>query len=221
MSQIEMKRIGAFARLDFYTIKPYLKSFYLMIVILVLFFLFLRSVSILAAMAMVSLVTISSYPFTIGEKNNMDILYSTLSLKRKDVVIGRYVFMLFIEIAGMSLIFLLSLVMQYFFKTTYEMMEVFITLCILLAISLSVAAIQYPIYFKIGYTKAKFMAMLPLFMIFGLIIISPFFIQNMETVIEMADSNIMLIGGIAVLLGFVFLAISCWVSCKLYQKRDL
>ncbi len=89
----------AFARLDFITIKPYLtvKNLIIFAMVAAAINLYMggsASIGIIMAYATVYV----SYPFALGEKNGVDMLYSTLSISRGNVVAGRYIFALFHKI---------------------------------------------------------------------------------------------------------------------------
>lgn len=99
----------------------------------------------------------------------IDSLYTVLSIERKTVVSGRYLFTLVLNICfgllAYAFSFIGSLLLQKEFNSNEALM---VTIVVFLVYSI-IQAIQLPIYFKLGYTKAKFIAYLPfigLFLLF-------------------------------------------------------
>ncbi|MDV0446579.1 hypothetical protein MsAg5_04240 [Methanosarcinaceae archaeon Ag5] len=220
-----MNKILSVARLDFYTIKPYQKSLFGMVLIWLVLFLVFRSIGMIAAILMISLTLFATYPFSIGERYGLDTLYSTLSVKRKHVVIGRYAFAFLIELIGTIVVLILAVLPIFNAWEDITISEFLVVICILYAICALVIAAQYPIFFKYGYTKSKLFAYLPLMLIFLASTSIPLLIEfsNLDpaTLFDIAASNIYLIGIGFVVVGLVLQVLSCLLSCKLYEKRDL
>ncbi|MDR0897487.1 MAG: ABC-2 transporter permease [Oscillospiraceae bacterium] len=162
-----MHKLGAFIRLDFGTIKPYLTIKSLLIFGAVA--LFLSSVNGSMPMSigigfMLGTLFIG-YPFAIGEKCNLDALYTTLAIDRKTVVLGRYLFALLLNAFCVL------------FSAVFAALGVFGTralgifqgggggsvgaITLLAGLLLLVQMLQLPMFFKLGYTRAKFMNLLP------------------------------------------------------------
>jgi len=168
-----------------------------------------------------------SYPFSVGEKNGMDTLYATLPLKRRNVVMGRYVFVLCLEIIGMIFVLLLSVLLATVFRTDVNIMETLFSLCVLSAVFSLIVSLQYPIYFKLGYAKAKIYAYIPLLIIFLLIMLVAAAAgrlaatSNLDTIWAVISASPYLMYGLPIGIGLLLLVLSCALSCKLYEKRDI
>jgi hypothetical protein len=161
-----MNKLGAFIRLDFGTIKPYLTIKNLVIFGAVAMFLSAvnGSVNMSIGIGFMFGTLFTGYPFAIAEKNNLDALYTTLSVNRKTVVLGRYLFVLLLN-AGCILF---SFVFATFGVLVARVLGIFqdggdsfLAAVILSGVLLLVQILQLPIFFKLGYTKAKFMSVLP------------------------------------------------------------
>jgi len=223
-----MNRIAHFIYLDFYTINAYKRSLYLLILIGLVMGVIIGSVSSLPAIIMMGILVVVSTPFSVGEKNRLDTLYATLPLTRKSVVIGRYAFTFSMEVVGAIFGLLLSVALSVIFTIDLNVTEILSSLCIVLAVFSLVISLQYPLYFKLGYTKAQpFTYILFIIGILATIVWSPGISENfallsgLNTLWEGFSANPYLMYGLSVGIGFLFLALSCVLSCRLYQKRDI
>jgi hypothetical protein len=162
-----VKKSLLLVRLDLYTIKPYLTLKNLGIYIGVAFIVSYSSTGAgaLIGMMMGFALMYTSYPFVVGEKSGMDILYAMLSVKRKSVVLGRYLFAFaFIVCVGVFAVFF-SYVLLTARQVSFNAVDSFTTLLVLFLLFSVISAVQLPIFFRYGYTKAKFLAYLPFVML--------------------------------------------------------
>lgn len=162
-----MSKLGAFVRLDFMTIKPYFTVKNLLIFAGIAVFLSAvnGTVDMSLGIGFMLGTLFISYPFTIGEKSNMDAFYITLSINRKTVVLGRYLFVMLLNFCCLAFSFVFAVfgvfgakavgVLQNGGGSALPIMLVFSGAMIL------VQAMQLPIYFRLGYAKAKFLSIVP------------------------------------------------------------
>jgi hypothetical protein len=221
-----MNKTLSFVKLDFLALKPYRRSLFYLVGLGLVLGVALKSVSTLSSMFMVGLLLVMSYPFAIAEKNSTDKLYSTLSLKRKDVVIGRYVFVMLAVLAGMLIVLCESVLISALFSLDMAINELLFTLCVLGFVISATASIQYPLFFKLGYTKAKVFTYLPLILVAVLIGILPSISETLpdfdwNTFFTSLSIKPLLMYGAPVVVSLALLAVSCAISCGLYEKRDL
>jgi hypothetical protein len=161
-----MNKLTEFVRLDFITIKPYFTVKNLLIYAVMALFLTTMSENPASGMGVgVMLGTMfMGYPFALSEKSNMDALYATLSVNRKTVVLGRYIFALLLNVCAILLSAGMGTVGQFAlnaYRGTTGTGDAFAAFFVLFALFLLIQAIQLPIFFKIGYTKAKFLSIIP------------------------------------------------------------
>jgi hypothetical protein len=227
-----MNKIKSFVRLDFVTVKPYftIKNLLIYVAIAVYMAIMSKNISSSIGVGMMLATMFVSYPFTLAEKNNMDALYVTLGVDRKTVVKGRYVFALLLNLCAVVFVSAFSLTALGFINSLGNVEELWGTLGATLALSavfLVVQATQIPMYFKLGYTKAKFMSILPFFMIMafvGYLVMSGQQGDGMPdwaiTFFQNLVEDLWAIGVVAV----AFLAAVVFVSYKLslafYRKRE-
>ena len=165
-----MSKLKSFVGLDFVTIRPYFMAKNLLIYAAVAVFMSIVSGSI-ASGAMIGVMygmMFMGYPFALGEKGNLDALYTTLSLDRKTVVTGRYIFTLALNLCTIIAAFALSaigVISASFISGSPGYGGITVeALWLLIAVAAAFFVMQsmlLPVYFKLGYTKAKFFTIVP------------------------------------------------------------
>ena len=224
-----MYKALSFIRLDYFTVKPYLTIKNLLIFAVVALTMTVGNSGAGAAigMLMAFAALYASYPFAMSEKNGMDVLYATLSIKRNTVVLGRYLFTLMLDIGAGLFAFVFSSITMTLLQREIELTRILLTAAALFLVFSIIQAIQLPLYFKWGYTKAKLLAYLPFIVLplaifagsnlFGNIFLldwvaewSAWFMENMTAAV--------LTGAVAWL---AVMILSYGISRSLYRKRDL
>lgn len=223
-----MSRTLSFARLDYLTIKPYLtlKSIALLLIVIAFVSFGTGESSMLIGMLMMYGTIYASYPFAVGEKNGIDTLYATLPLKKGNIVAGRYIFAIFLNISTGAIAFAVSAILMPVLKKGFNWKEILITVLICLFIFSVLEAIQLPIYFKLGYAKAKFLAYLPL-AVFPAAVIAISVVAGKENSLEFlnnvflwAEGNVLFTVTIAVALWMLLLLSSGLLSYRFYKSRQ-
>ena len=159
-----MNEILSFAKLDYITIKCYLTFKNLVMFLLIFTFMgyFTGEVAAPIGMMMMYSTIYASYPFAVGDTNGIDTLYATLPITRKNIVIGRYVFALCLNVIVGIIGFVISGFLMVLLGKGYNWKETAIVLLFCFAAFSILEFVQLPIYFKLGYAKAKFLVYLPL-----------------------------------------------------------
>jgi len=168
-----------------------------------------------------------SYPFAVGENNGIDALYATLSVKRSTVVLGRYLFALVLDVCGGLFAYLFTAVIWTVLGKEFNARESLAVTLAIFGIYSVMQAIQLPIFFKLGYMKAKFLAYLPLAGMPLLVVIFSNLLKDVISFEQITD----LVGwfaknpAVAILLGVVLwclvIGFSYRISVSHYAKRDL
>jgi len=231
-----MNKLFSFIRLDFITVKPYLTIKTLPVYGLVVIFMAAMSGSTVSGISfgMVIGTMFSGFPFAVGERSNLDSLYITLSVGRKMVVAGRYLYALLINICAIAFAFVMSTVgltaarMANINITATELTatEMFWIVLVLAAVFIIVQAVQLPIYFKVGYAKAQFINIIPFVLIgIGYFVILNFYGKDSGSGAAINDalsaffsSKVWGLAILAVLAILVF--ISYRLSAAFYNKRE-
>ena len=223
-----MSKALSFMRLDFITIKPYmtLKSMLILIGAAVVLGINNSASTIISGYMMMFAVMYSSYPFALGEKNNIDSLYATLPLNKRSIVLGRYGFVVAFDIVVGITAFVFSAVMDIAMQRPFDSITALLTITVLFAVCTFFQSIQLPIYFKLGYTKAKVAAYVP-FMLVPLIVLGIGWLVEEQTLMNTLNNAfawaadnmaITVVVGIAVWAAMMF--VSYRLSFGFYRKRE-
>lgn len=220
-----MKDIRKIIKLDYLSIRPYFTIKNLVIFVGLAFFYSYLAKSPTATFTMPILFALmfSTYPFLVGDEAGIDSLYRVFGIEANHVVYGRYVFGFllssFCVVLGMGLFIASALLFKYSIEFHGIENNIFVSYFI---INL-VVAIQYPLYFKYGYTKAKGLAIIP-FMLFAILgfVLSQFKNQLFAMFLAMTKNEfsqfLFFLSLLIVLLLVFFLSIT--LSTKIYRKRD-
>lgn len=222
-----MNKTISFVSLDFKSLKPYKKVLYSYIAMVIFLGVANDSLSALFFMVMFGVMAILSYPFVISEKNNLDILYSTLSLERKNIVIGRYIFPLIIETTAVVLLLLFANIKSNFAPIDMTTNEMLINLSFSAMFLSVIISFQYPAFFKMGYTKARLFNYVPLLLVFVFLGILQLLVDKLNIDInwiginQFFEGHLTLMIVLSIIIGIISLVISCMISIKIYDKKDI
>ena len=168
------------------------------------------------------------YPFLAAEKNNLNVLYSVLPTTRKSIVLGRHLFALITVFVATLISFLGSMLLPLIAKQDIVMNENILTLCLITALSLIMTGIQYPLYFKLGYSKARIISLIPVVIIFAVAmfittVTKGLFGWNIDLtgMLDFVFKNAVLSCVVALIVSILSICVSCVLSCKLYEKKDI
>ena len=154
-------------------------------------------------------------------------MYSTLSLERKNVVIGRYIFPLLIETMVIVLLLIFVNIKSNFVPVGMTIDEILIYLSLSFMFVSLIISFQYPLFFKMGYTKARLFTYVPLLLVFVFLGILQLLVDKLNIDInwiainQFIKGNLILMIVLSVLIGIVSLVISCMISIKIYGRKDL
>lgn len=214
-------------KLDFMMIKNYLvKNIALLLVMSIFISVMNKNVIMILGMMGIYGVMVLSYPFVLQEKNGIDNFYGTLSLNRKIIVRGRYLFTIGLGILSgvISLVSCIVLNKVMNFGMTIE--EILFTAIIMFGIYIILASLQLPIYFKFGYTKAKMYAMFPIFLMSMIVIGGTTIITERPELMEkinhlgiMIENNSLAVGVMVVAAVLLIMEVSIIISSKFYEER--
>ena len=218
----------SFVKLDFITVKPFfdVRNLLMLLIAPVVLSINNTSGSIIIGIIMAAALLYSSYPFAVGEKNGIDQLYFTLPMNKRNVVLGRYGFVVALDVIGGIAACVLLFVLQTITQQTFNLQETLLTTLVLFAVYTFFQAIQLPLYFKLGYAKAKFLAYVPfaLFPLFIIVIGSVFsevdWTGMVENILLRMSDNQFLTAAICVIIWTAIMFISYSVSFYCYKKRE-
>lgn len=208
-------------KLDIISMKPFytLKNLIIILAIFIYISFINKSPMGLVSMTLFFAVVFSSNPFLLGENSGIDALYKIFSINSKKVVIARYILagliFIVVSLVGFSIYAIVSLIKN--MPMGLDMLMVIGIDFVLYAIVISV---QYPIYFKYGYAKARIFSFLPLFIIAAIGMILGYFINDFGPILNFVLENQRMIIVALFILVALFLIISIKLSIKFYKQRD-
>lgn len=157
-----MSMIFAMVKLDFRLIRSYSKSLLLLIFVIgPLFSIAFHNTSMMAMYLLLSLVMTLSYPFAVTEKRGAAQLYDTLPLSAGQRVWGRYAFAAALTALGLVLYGVLIPSMSLILSLPVDAGELVFHLTLIATAAFLIAAYQFPMFFLLGYDKARLWAYVP------------------------------------------------------------
>lgn len=170
-------------------------------------------------MSMFFAMIFSAYPFLVGDNSGIDGIYRLFSIDSKNVVLARYILALFIYVLA-SIIGLIYYLIVSIIKSYPIDMDILINFGVNFLVFAIIISLQYPIYFKFGYIKAKTWTILPIIILGILGGAVGFLVKDIGEVINFAYQNKELIIISAIILVILIIAISIKLSIKFYKQRD-
>ncbi len=213
-----MTGFSRITRLDFFTMKSQFLA-YLSLVAIVLMFEFIgSSFTVLCITGAWFVALMSSNIFAIQEKNGLDRLYGSVSVRLQDIVLGRYIFMFLNYLVSFLAVIVLHFGFVLYRNTAFEALDIMLGFCLSFLVFSAITGIQMPLFFKMGYTKAKVWSLIPFIAVMVLVVI-PSFVSALSGVIEFMQSHkgVLILGSILVSCSIQF--ISYHIAVILYRKR--
>lgn len=211
---------GAFriAKLDFFTMKSQAVLYAIMVLIIVMFSIMDSSITVSFITGAWFTALMASNIFVIQEKNNLNRLYSSVSVELKDIVLGRYIFAFSNYVISLVTVIAVSLIVSLFRDMFIDVSNILLGFSLSLLIYSIITGIQMPLFFKLGYTKAKIWAVVP-FLVVMLLVIIPSFITVLSTFIQSVMSNQSMIIAVGIVASGVIQLISYKIAVIAYRKR--
>ena len=216
-----MSNILKSTKLDIALVKPYFKIICFTLLLPIVFTAINRSLLTGVSFAMCFIAMTTGYTFSIAEKNNMERLFGILPVRKSELVIGRYVFVL-----AMGLISLIiSLIAQpLVLKVLGETVGVFdiVTAAIAGVFLFALYTVfQIPGYYKYGSIKGRVFMYIPVagFLI-TLLLISKNPVGENKLLFTVINSPVLLML-LAVIFVIVMYVISILVSIKILKNKEM
>ena len=216
-----MSNILKSTKLDIALVKPYFKIICFTLLLPIVFTAINRSLLTGVSFAMCFIAMTTGYTFSIAEKNNMERLFGILPVRKSELVIGRYVFVL-----AMGLISLIiSLIAQpLVLKVLGETVGVFdiVTAAIAGVFLFALYTVfQIPGYYKYGSIKGRVFMYIPVagFLI-TLLLISKSPVGENKLLFTVINSPVLLML-LAVIFVIAMYVISILVSIKILKNKEM
>lgn len=213
-----MTGIMRMLKLDFFTIKSQIISYLSLVVIILMFECIGSPFFVLCITGAWFVVLISSNIFAIQEKNNMDFLYGSVSIRLNDIIRGRYLFMFLNFFMAFLAIAILSFCFSIYQKDVMDLFDIILGFALSFSVFSIIAGIQVPLFFKMGYMKARGWSLIPFVLVMFLVMI-PSFISVLSEFIEFMQLHMKIMIISSILVGCVVQLISYNIAIVFYRKR--
>ena len=143
-------------KLDILTVKSQLAS-YLIVLIFGVFGAYMDDPQMYLGINMAWFsVLMASNVFAVQESNKLERLYGSVSISQTNIVLGRYIFMWINHIICISAVIIVYLVAILFRNEQPKIPDVLLAFGVSLAAFSAVAGVAVPVFFKMGYIKARY-----------------------------------------------------------------
>lgn len=150
-------------RLDFLLGKKYIK--YLIYFIIISIFLIISNKNltfgIITTMTLISL-KIVSFVFQCEEKSDLDKLYGFIPIKKVNLVLGRYCYMLIIGVIVLIISIIIQSIFLIYMNYNVELSDYFTSFCIGITIYIYNISLQLPGFYKFGSIKGSMFSYIPI-----------------------------------------------------------
>ena len=216
-----MSEILKAAKLDFYLVRPYFKSFKASFLITIVLLFFNRSVTFGVVFVTIISTMLIVYPFSISEKNGMEKMYGILPITKKQLVLGRYIFTCAVGLFVPLLSSAVYSAILFLLGDAVSFPEICMAVILGFALFGLYTVLELPSFYKKGALKGKGAAYIPMI---GYAVVAFVYIQTGFTegkVIAFILENPIAIA-VGVLLVYI---IAYWISIRLsiraLQKKEI
>ena len=156
-----MNNIWKSAKLDFSLVKPYVKTICFTMILPVVFAATNRSLLTGISFAMCFIAMTTGYTFSITEKNSMERLYGILPIRKSDMVIGRYIFIIIMGLIALIFSLVAHPVILTILGETISIFDYISAAVIGIFLFALYTVFQLPGYYKLGSIKGRVFMYIP------------------------------------------------------------
>lgn len=148
-------------RLDLFTVRPFARQAGLFLVVAGVLALTMGDPTFALSIGAVFAALMVSYPFAAADRNDLETLYATLPLPRRAFLAGRYLFAVLLFAATLAVMALLALLVGALSGSPLGGGAALAMLATCVALFATVVAVQFPVFFRLGYLRARLVAIVP------------------------------------------------------------
>ena len=215
-----MRNIWRSVKLDVSLVRPYVKTICFTMVLPVAFAVLNRSLITGISFAMCFIAMTGGYTFSIMEKNDMDRLYGILPVRKRDLVIGQYIFSISLGILALIFSLIVHPVILRSLGETVSAEDIAVAAATGMFLFALYTVLQLPGYYKYGSIKGKVFMYIPAagFLV-TLLFVTKIPVGSSGWLITVLDSPVMLIILEAVFVVIMY-AVSILVSVKIVKGKE-
>ena len=216
-----MSNIWKSAKLDFSLVKPYVKTICFTMVLPVVFAAINRSLLTGISFAMCFIAMTTGYTFSITEKNSMERLYGILPIRKSDMVIGRYIFIIIMGLTALIFSLIAHPVILTILGESISIFDYISAAVIGIFLFALYTVFQLPGYYRFGSIKGRVFMYIPVagFLI-TLLLITKSPVGESKLLFTVINSPILLML-LAVIFVIAMYVVSILVSIKILKNKEM
>ena len=205
-------------KLDFSLVRPYFKVIGFTMLLPIAFAAINRSILTGVSFAMCFIAMTTGYTFSITEKNSMERLYGILPVKKSEMVIGRYLFVLALGALVVSLI--TQPIVLRVIGETVEKVDIISAAIGGLFLFALYTVFQIPGYYKFGSIKGRVFMYIPVAGFLATLFLLPKIPMDNSIITTLSNSPVLLIVLVIVLV-VVMYAVSILFSIRIMKNKEM
>ena len=215
-----MSNILKATKLDFSLVKPYFKVIGFTMLLPIAFAAINRSILTGVSFAMCFIAMTTGYTFSITEKNSMERLYGILPVKKSEMVIGRYLFVLALGALALVVSLITQPIVLRVIGETVEKVDIISAAIGGLFLFALYTVFQIPGYYKFGSIKGRVFMYIPLAGFLATLFLLPKIPMDNSIIITLSNSPVLLIALVIVLV-VVMYAVSILFSIRIMKNKEM
>lgn len=215
-----MNNILKAAKLDVALVKPYIKTICFTLVLPIVFAAINRSLLTGVSFAMCFIAMTTGYTFSVTEKNSMERLYGILPIKKSEMVIGRYLFVLVLGMFALVISLITQPIVLRSMGENIRVLDIVSAAIGGLFMFALYTVFQIPGYYKYGAIKGRVFMYIPVVGFLATLFLLPQIPADNPIVVTIANSPILLML-LAIVLVIVMYAVSIWFSIRIMESKEM
>lgn len=207
-------------KLDFSLVRPYFKVIGFTMLLPIAFAAINRSILTGVSFAMCFIAMTTGYTFSITEKNSMERLYGILPVKKSEIVIGRYLFVLALGALALVVSLITQPIVLRVIGETVEKVDIISAAIGGLFLFALYTVFQIPGYYKFGSIKGRVFMYIPVAGFLATLFLLPKIPMDNSIITTLSNSPVLLIVLVIVLV-VVMYAVSILFSIRIMKNKEM
>ena len=207
-------------KLDFSLVRPYFKVIGFTMLLPIAFAAINRSILTGVSFAMCFIAMTTGYTFSITEKNSMERLYGILPVKKSEMVIGRYLFVLALGALALVVSLITQPIVLRLIGETVEKTDIISAAIGGLFLFALYTVFQIPGYYKFGSIKGRVFMYIPVAGFLATLFLLPKIPMENSIITTLSNSPVLLIV-LMIVLVVVMYAVSILFSIRIMKNKEM
>lgn len=207
-------------KLDFSLVRPYFKVIGFTMLLPIAFAAINRSILTGVSFAMCFIAMTTGYTFSITEKNSMERLYGILPVKKSEMVIGRYLFVLALGALALVVSLITQPIVLRVIGETVEKVDIISAAIGGLFLFALYTVFQIPGYYKFGSIKGRVFMYIPVAGFLATLFLLPKIPMDNSIITTLSNSPVLLIVLVIVLV-VVMYAVAILFSIRIMKNKEM